>query len=98
MEIAPFEQWDTVWNLIGSWLETSPHTNYIADSQGGKGAKVHVYLPYRGGIVFYAYIVPSGLVSIFLDVKCDKISCGLQATRFSWIFYKIILLTKKAKF
>ena len=51
--------------------------------QGGRGTKVHVYLPYRGAISFYVYIVPSGLVSIFLDVECDKISCcGLQPTRF----------------
>ena len=46
-------------------------------SQGGKGTKVHVYLPYRGAILFYVCIVPSVLISIFLDVECDKISCGL---------------------
>ena len=44
--------------------------------------KVHVYLPYRGAISFYVYIVPSGLISLFLDVKCDKISRGVQPTRF----------------
>ena len=47
-----------------------------------KDAKVHVYLSYRGAISFYVYIVPSGLISIFLDVECDKISCGLQTIRF----------------
>ena len=26
-------------------------------SQGGRGTKVHVYLPYRGAISFYVYIV-----------------------------------------
>ena len=51
-------------------------------SQGGRGTKVHVYLPYRGAISFYVYIVPSGVISIFLDVECDNISCGLQPTRF----------------
>ena len=54
----------------------------IGVSQGGKGTKVDVYLPYRGAISFYVYIVPSGLISIFQDVVCDKISCGLQPTRF----------------
>ena len=29
------------------------------------------------------YIVPLGLINIFLHVERDKISCGLQATRFS---------------
>ena len=53
-----------------------------SNSQGGKGTNVHVYLPYGGAISFYVYIVPSGLISIFLDVECDKISCGLQPTRF----------------
>ena len=53
-----------------------------SNSQGGKGTKVDVYLPYRGAISFYVYIVPSGLISIFQDVVCDKISCGLQPTRF----------------
>ena len=55
-------------------------------SQGGRGTKVHVYLPYRGAISFYAYIVPSGLIKFFLDVKCDKISCWLQPTHFSLSF------------
>ena len=48
-------------------------------NQGGRGTKVHVYLPYQGAISFYVYIVPSGLISIFLDVECDN---GLQPTRF----------------
>ena len=56
--------------------------SYTYNSQGGKGTKVDVYLPYRGAISFYVYIVPSGLISIFQDVVCDKISCGLQPTRF----------------
>ena len=56
----------------------------LLTSQGGKGAKVHVYLPYRGAILFYVYIVSSGLISMFSnkDVECDKISCGLQPTHF----------------
>ena len=53
-----------------------------AVSQGGRCTKIHVYLPYRGAIQFYDKIVPSGLIGIFLDVECDKISCGLQPTCF----------------
>ena len=55
---------------------------YLLYSQGGKGAKEHVYLPYQGAISFHVYIVPSGLINIFLDVECDKISCGFQPTHF----------------
>ena len=46
-------------------------------SQGGRDTKVHVCLPYPGAISFYVYIVPSGLISIFLDVECDKISSNI---------------------
>ena len=45
--------------------------------------KIYVYLPYRGTISFYVSIVPLGLINIFLHVERDKISCGLQPTRFS---------------
>ena len=38
----------------------------------GKGTKVHVYLPYQEAISFYVYIVPSGLISIFLDLNAIK--------------------------
>ena len=55
-------------------------------SQGGRGTKIYVYLPYRGAISFYIYIVPLGLINIFLHVERDKISCGLQPTRFSLNF------------
>ena len=51
-------------------------------SQGAERTKVHVYLPYRGAISFYVYIVPLGLISIFLDVGRVQISCGLLPTRF----------------
>ena len=67
-------------------------------SQGGEGTKVHVFLSCRGAISFYVHIVPSGLISIFLDVECEKISCGLKPTRFFLNFHKTTLLTKKAKF
>ena len=43
----------------------------------------YMFIPYRGAISFYVYIVPLGLVNIFLRVERDKISCGLQPTRFS---------------
>ena len=32
---------------------------------------------------FYVYIVPLRLINIFPHVERDKISCGLQPTRFS---------------
>ena len=67
-------------SLPGRVLGTS--RTYDSGNQGGKGTKEHVYLPYRGATSFYVYIVPSGLISIFLDVECVKISCGLQPTRF----------------
>ena len=51
-------------------------------SQGGEGTKAHVFLSCRGAFSFYVHIVLSGLISIFLDVKCDKISCGLRPTCF----------------
>ena len=51
-------------------------------SQGAERTKVHVYLPYRGAISFYVYIVPLGLISIFLYVGRVQISCGLLPTRF----------------
>ena len=59
---------------------------FPTDSRGGRGTKMYVYLPccpYRGKISFYVYIVPLGLINIFLHVERDKISCGLQPTRFS---------------
>ena len=36
----------------------------------------------REAISFYVYIVPLGLINIFLHVERDKICCGLQPTRF----------------
>ena len=35
-----------------------------------------------GAISFYVYIVPLGLINIFLRAERDKISFGLQPTRF----------------
>ena len=46
---------------------------------------MHVYLPYRGAISFYVYIVPLGLINIFLHVERDKMSCGFQLTRFFFL-------------
>ena len=66
-------------------------------SQGGKGTKVHVYLPYRGAFSFYVYIILSGLLIIFLDVECDEISCGLQPTRFFLNFLQNYNLQKKGE-
>ena len=58
-----------------------PKTNSPAD----RGTKKQVYLPYRGAIPFWFYLVPLRLVSIFLNIGHVKISCGLLPTRFSSI-------------
>ena len=54
-------------------------------SPADRGTKKHVYLPYRGTISFWFYLVPLRLVSIFLNVGRVEISCGLLPTRFSAI-------------
>ena len=66
-------------------------------SRGGRGTKIYVYLPYRGTISFYVYIVPLGLTNIFLHVERDKISCGLQPTRFSRNFLQNYIIVKKGE-
>ena len=67
-------------------------------SQGAERAKVHVYLPYRGTISFYVYIVPLGLISIFLYVGRVQIPCRLLPTRFCLNFPIKLLLSKTGKF
>ena len=52
------------------------------NSQGAERKKVHVYLPCRGAISFYVYIVALGPINIFLYVGRVQISCGLLPTRF----------------
>ena len=64
-------------------------------SQVAERTKVHVYLPYRVAISFYVYIVPLGLIRIFLYVQ---ISCGLLPTRFCLYFPIKLFLSKKVKF
>ena len=59
------------------------------------GQKYIVYLPYRGAISFYVYIVPLGLISVFLYVGRVQISCGLLPTRFCLNFPIKLLLSKK---
>ena len=66
-------------------------------SQGAGRTKVHVYLPYRGAISFYVYIVPLGLISIFLYVGCVQISCGRLPTRFLFKFPYKPMNAKKDK-
>ena len=58
---------------------------YNTCSPADRGTKKHVYLPYRGAIPFWFYLVPLRLVSIFLNVVRSEISCGLLPTRFSAI-------------
>ena len=67
-------------------------------SQGAERTKAHVYLPYRGAISFYVYIVALGLISIFLYVGRVQISWGLLPTRFGSNFSIKLLLSKKVKF
>ena len=67
-----------VLNLHG-YVWTGPN------SPADRGTKKHVYLPYRGAIPFWFYLVPLRLVSIFLNVVCVEISCGPLPTRFSTI-------------
>ena len=71
------------------------HLNIREISQGAKGTKIHVYLPYRGAISFYVYVVPLGLISRFLYVGRVQISCELLPTRFFLKFrYKTIIVKK----
>ena len=51
-----------------------PHQNYLS-SPADSGTKKHVYLPYRGAIPFWFYLVPLRLVSIFLNVVRTETSC-----------------------
>ena len=47
-------------------------------------AEVQKYMfTYHSEGQFYIYIVPLGLINIFLHVERDKISCELQPTQFS---------------
>ena len=48
----------------------------------------------RGAISFYVYIVPLGLISIFLYVGRIQIYCGLLPTRFCYNFPMKLLLPK----
>ena len=70
---------------------------FILNSQSAERTNVHVYLPYRGAILFYVYIVPLGLISIFLYVGRVQISCGLLPTRFCLKFSIKLLLSKKGE-
>ena len=67
-------------------------------SQGSERTKVPVYLPYRGAISFYVYIVPLSLISIILYVGRVQISCGLRPTRICVNFPIKRLLSKEVKF
>ena len=53
-----------------------------ANSPAARSTKKHVYLPYRGAIPFWFYLVPLRLVSIFLNVGHVEISCGFLPIRF----------------
>ena len=50
------------------------------------------------GQFHFRFILYLYIINIILNVERDKISCGLQPTRFFLNFYKTILLSKKAKF
>ena len=51
-------------------------------SPAARGTKKLVYLPYRGAIPFWFYLVPLRLVSMFLNVGHVEISCGFLPTCF----------------
>ena len=60
---------------------------------------MHVYLPYREAILFYAYIVSLGLISIFLYVGRVQIFCGLDPASNLFKFpFKTIIIVKKSEF
>ena len=61
------------------------HVAAFTYSPADRGTKKHVYLPYRGILSFWFYLVPLRLLSIFLKVGRVEISCGLLPTRFSTI-------------
>ena len=71
-------------NVVEAKNNIVPTCNLFACfSPTDRGTEKHVYLPYRGTIPFWFYLVPLRLVSIFLNVGRDEISCGLLPTRFS---------------
>ena len=47
--------------------------------------------PHRGTIPFWLYIVPTDLVSVFLDVGNLQITYKDLPTRFSSFFYKTLI-------
>ena len=65
------------------YSESLADTQNEVYSPADRGTEKHVYLPYRGTIPFWFYLVPLRLVSIFLNVGRVEISCGLLSTRFS---------------
>ena len=84
-----------------------PTITFWPYSQGAERTKVHVYLPYRGAISFYVYIVALSLIVRSLNgknwqdlYKADKVSISFPATpKSNWnvfggvmkIFAKFIL-------
>ena len=74
-----------------------PTITFWPYSQGAERTKVHVYLPYRGAISFYVYIVALSLISIFLYVGRVQISCRLLPTRFCYNFPIKLLLSKNGE-
>ena len=58
-------------------------------SQGAERTQVHVYLPYRGAILFYVYIAPLGR-SDFLWAPANTFLFKLP--------YNKLLLSRKVKF
>ena len=67
-------------------------------SPADRGTKKHVYLPYRGAIPFWFYLIPLKLVSIFLNVVRTEICCGLLPNLFCRYYYETVLLSKKVIF
>ena len=72
----------------------------LTNSPADRGTKKHVYLPYRGAIPFWFYLVPLRLVSIFLNVLnfAQKFLVGPCQHVFLRFYYKTVLLSKKVIF
>ena len=65
-----------------SKLSTSAHRLNTSHIVMEAEVQKYMFTYHIEGQFNFVYIVPSGLISIFLDVECDKISFGLQPTRF----------------
>ena len=86
--------WDC--GTIQSHAKTLPCARSLGISQGAERTKVHVYLPYRGAISFYVYIVCTFRPNKYISV-CWTRSYLLWALANTFLFkipYKTIIVKK----